>query len=259
MSRAKEAGVTTLALTDHDTIAGLASARQAADALGMTLIDGIEFSSRWGKGGVHIVGLGIDVNSPVLHQVIAEQQQARRERAAAIAARLEKLGITGALAGAQALAGDAEVGRPHIAQYLVNQGVVSSIDAAFKKYLGAGKPADVKHQWPHMDEVVGWIHATGGLAVLAHPCKYKLTRTKMCAMIGDFAEAGGDAMEVISGYQDAGVTADLARIAKANGLAASCGSDFHMPDQPWQALGNFGPLPDNCRPVWQLPGFGPGS
>jgi 3',5'-nucleoside bisphosphate phosphatase len=255
MSRAREAGVTALALTDHDTIAGLASARQAANVLGMTLIDGIEFSSQWRKTGVHILGLNIDVNCEELHTAIAAQQEARRERAVAIAARLEKLGIGGVLEGAGAIAGEAGISRPHIAQYLVERGAVPTVAAAFKKYLGAGKPGDIKHLWPEMEEVIGWIHAAGGVAVLAHPYKYQLTRTRMCAMIADFVAAGGDALEVISGHQEARVTADLARIASAHGLAASCGSDFHMPDQPWQALGRFCSLPDNCRPVLQLPGF----
>lgn len=255
MSRAKDRGVKVLALTDHDTIAGLAVARQAAVELDLVLVDGIEFSSRWGKGGVHIVGLGIDTGSEVLARAITAQQEARRSRALAIAERLHKAGIPDALAGAEAIAGNALVGRPHFAQHLVNIGVVANINAAFKRYLGSGKSADVKHPWPHIDEVIHWIHGAGGVAVLAHPCKYDLTRTKMCALINDFALAGGDAIEVISGQQASGVADDLARIATANGLLASCGSDFHMPDHPWQELGNFGKLPSHCEPVWRSLGF----
>lgn len=255
LSRAKQRGVKVLALTDHDTIAGLAAARQAADEHDLVLINGIEFSSRWGKGGVHILGLGIDLTNPVLLDAIEAQQQARADRASAISERLRKSGFPGALAGAKAIAVDAPVGRPHFAQYLVNIGAVNTISSAFKKYLGAGKPADVKYQWPDMRTVIEWIHEAKGVVVLAHPCKYELTRSKMCALIGDFAAAGGDAIEVISGQQASGVADDLARIATANGLSASCGSDFHMPDQPWQDLGNFGKLPPHCRPVWQLLGF----
>lgn len=255
MSRAKERGVTTLALTDHDTVAGLGRAQTAAHALGLTLVSGIEFSSQWGRGGVHIVGLNLDLDSPDLHLAIAQQQAAREERARAIDQRLAKLGIPGALDGARRLAGEGQLGRPHFAGYLVERGLVKDAGAAFKKYLGAGKPADVKFQWPSIEQVVGWIQAAGGLAVLAHPRKYPLTRTKMSALIGDFAELGGDALEVISGQQPSGMAEDLARLASSHELAASCGSDFHRPDAPWQELGNFGRLPPGCQPVWELPGF----
>jgi predicted metal-dependent phosphoesterase TrpH len=186
---------------------------------------------------------------------IATQQQARIDRSEAIANRLTKLGITGTLAGAQSFAGEALVGRPHFAQYLVSIGAAKNIQSAFKKFLGAGKSADVKFQWPDIQHVIGWIHGAGGQAVLAHPHKYELTRTKMCALIGDFAAQGGDGLEVISGKQATAATEDLARIANANGLSASCGSDFHMPDQPWQELGNFGSLPVNCHPIWRRLGF----
>jgi hypothetical protein len=253
--RAKEREVDVLALTDHDTIAGLFLAQKAADECGITLINGIEFSSQWGKGGVHIVGLGFKLDSPELNTVIETQNAARSGRAEQISARLAKAGITGALAGAQLLAGNAYVGRPHFAQHLVNVGAVSNINAAFKKYLGTGKSADVKYQWPTMATIIGWIHAAGGVAVLAHPCKYDLTRTKMCALIKDFAAAGGDALEVVSGMQAHPVTEDLAKIAAANNLAASCGSDFHLPGLPWQELGCFPALPEKCRPVWELLGF----
>jgi predicted metal-dependent phosphoesterase TrpH len=255
IARAKEREVDVLALTDHDTIAGLSLAQKAADEHGIRLVNGIEFSSQWGSGGVHIVGLDFRRDSPELIAAIDEQNLSRSGRAEQIAARLAKAGIMGSLEGAQALAGNAYVGRPHFAQYLVNVGAVNNINAAFKKYLGAGKSADVKYQWPAMKTVIEWIHAAGGVAVLAHPYKYELTRTKMCALIKDFALAGGDALEVVSGMQAHPVTEDLARIAAANNLAASCGSDFHLPGQAWQELGCFPSLPEACRPVWTLPGF----
>ncbi|HCS62952.1 MAG TPA: phosphatase [Cellvibrio sp.] len=255
VARAKERGVAVLAITDHDTIAALGIAQKAALDAGITLISGIEFSSQWGKGGVHIVGLGVDVNSPELIAAVEFQEQARNARALAIAERLCKAGFPGALLGAQEIAGNATLGRPHFAQYLVAVGAVKNINAAFKKYLGTGKPADVKYQWPVMDQVIGWIHAAGGVAVLAHPAKYELTRTKMCALVDSFVAAGGDALEVISGLQPAALTEDLLRIANARSLHASCGSDFHFPDQAWQELGSFGKLPAHAKPVWELLGF----
>lgn len=255
IARAKERGVSVLAITDHDTIAALGIAQKAASDADIKLITGIEFSSQWGKGGVHIVGLGVDTNSSVLIAAVKFQEEARNARALAIGDRLSKAGYPGALDGAKAIAGNGALGRPHFAQYLVSVGAVKNINAAFKKYLGAGKPADVKYQWPLMDQVIGWIHAAGGVAVLAHPAKYELTRTKMCALIDSFVAADGDAIEVISGLQPAALTEDLLRIANHRSLYASCGSDFHVPDQPWQELGSFGKLPSHAKPVWELLGY----
>lgn len=255
IARAKERGVNVLAITDHDTIAAVGIAQKAASDAGIALIPGIEFSSQWGRGGVHIVGLGVDLKSPALISAVSAQEEARNARALAIADRLSKAGYPGALQGAQAIAGEGALGRPHFAQYLVAVGAVKNINAAFKKYLGTGKPADVKYQWPLMDQVINWIHAAGGVAVLAHPAKYELTRTKMCALVDSFAAAGGDAIEVISGLQPAALTEDLLRIANQRSLHASCGSDFHLPDQPWQELGGFGVLPSHAKPVWELLGY----
>jgi len=255
IERAKARNVSVLAITDHDTIAGIEIAHKAAAVHGIKIIPGIEFSSQWGKGGVHIVGLGVDVLSPVLRNAIAQQEHARCMRSEAIGERLVRAGFPDALEGARKIAGAGTLGRPHFAQHLVNIGAVKNINAAFKKYLGAGKPADVKYQWPLMDQVIHWIQQAGGVAVLAHPAKYELTRMKMCSLIDSFAAAGGDAIEVISGMQPAALTEDLAKIASARGLYASCGSDFHAPEQPWQELGSFGCLPSHAKPVWNLLGF----
>jgi len=254
-ARAKAKQVGALAVTDHDTIAGLEYARQAAQQEGITLINGIEFSCRWGKVNVHVLGLAIDPQSPLLQAAVQAQADARSLRSEAIAQRLVKLGFADALQGARQFAGDALVGRPHFAQYLVAAGAVKNINAAFKKYLGAGKPADVKYEWPDMQEAITWVKGSGGLAVLAHPAKYDLTRTKMCRLIADFAAAGGDGLEVVNGHQQTNLTQDLAKLALANGLYASCGSDFHFPDQPWQELGQFSPLPPQVQPIWEAPGF----
>lgn len=255
VARAKSRGVSVLAITDHDTIAGVEIAQKASADLGIKLIPGIEFSSQWGKSGVHIVGLGVDPNARELLAAVAHQDEARNLRSEAIAVKLARAGFPNALQGARELSGKGTLGRPHFAQYLVNIGAVKNINAAFKKYLGTGKPADVKYDWPVMDKVIAWIHAAGGVAVLAHPAKYELTRMKMCALVDSFANAGGEAVEVISGMQPAALTLDLARIVNGKSLYASCGSDFHAPDQPWQELGSFGELPAESKPVWKLLGF----
>lgn len=250
VSRAKAQQVDVLALTDHDTLEGYALAKETGDQLGVQIICGIELSSQWGKHGIHIVGLGIDPGAVNLAEAIESQQQERSRRANEIAMRLAKQGIPGALEGARKFAGNSSLGRPHFARFLVEQGHVGSANAAFKRYLGAGKIGDVKHGWPDFERIVHWIREAGGVAVLAHPAKYKMTRTKLCSMVADFTEAGGAAIEVIAGWQTAEVTNSLARVAKQFQLLASCGSDFHGPNQPWQELGAFGTLPPDCKPVW---------
>lgn len=252
VTRARQRGVTHLALTDHDTLQGLQSARQQAEIEGITLIDGIELSCLWMGRSIHIVGLNVDISCADLLGAIAAQQDARDARAEEIGKRLEKAGIPDALAGAKRIAGDAVLGRPHFARYLVEQGFAKSINGAFKQYLGAGKPGDIKHRWPDMASMVEAISKAGGVPVLAHPAKYELTRTKLRELLAAFKEAGGLALEVVSGQQVANETDTLSRLAIQFDLYASCGSDFHVPDQPWQELGGFTPLPPNCRPVWQL-------
>ncbi len=253
--RAKEKGVSVLSITDHDTIAGLQMAEVAALEVGLKLIPGIEFSSQWARGSIHILGLNIDTKNEQLQAAIIAQTSAREQRSVQIAEKLRKLGIENALEGARVYAGDAILARPHFAQFLIAKGYAKDMNTAFKKYLGQGKPADVKYQWPEMQQVIGWIKAAGGFAVLAHPAKYELTRTKLCQLVSEFAELGGDAIEVISGLQPKPMTDDLIRIANQYNLYASCGSDFHQPNQPWQELGSFGPLPEKAKPIWQLMGF----
>lgn len=252
VSRAKLHGVDVLALTDHDTVAGISIATQAAASCGIQLIPGIEFSSQWCGRNIHVVGLNIDPEDPSLVEAVMSQREVRLRRAEAIAERLSRQGIQGSLAGAERMAGGAVIGRPHFARYLVEQGVVSSVETAFKRYLGTGKAGDVKVEWPDFEQVIAWIRQAGGIAVLAHPHKYKLTRTKLIRMATAFVSLGGQAMEVQCGSQALAIAEDLSRIATALGLCASCGSDFHAPGQKWQELGAFGKLPPSVRPVWEL-------
>ncbi|ODS24097.1 phosphatase [Candidatus Endobugula sertula] len=247
---AKSRGITTLALTDHDTVAGLIEAQRAAGD-DLRIIQGIEFSSLWNGHGIHIVGLQIDMASPVLQAAVAQQQQSRFERARAIAQRLEKVGIQGAWEGVQYYAKDAVIGRPHFAQYLVDTGYVNSFAQAFKRYLGTGKPGDIKQCWSNIETVVQWIRSSGGIAVLAHPDKYGMTHTKLYHLLEDFVAIGGHALEVVSGQQDSRVTDKLYRAAKDFSLLASCGSDFHALGQGRQPLGQYSPMPEGCQPVWE--------
>ncbi|UTA49301.1 PHP domain-containing protein [Simiduia sp. 21SJ11W-1] len=256
MSRAKQRGVTLLAVTDHDTLASYPEAQAAAAAEAIALLPGIEISTTWRGRGIHVVGLGFDPEHPVLTRALKDMHQVREARALAIARALAKAGLSGEqdiLRAAQMEAGEGSIGRPHFARALVKLGKVSSQAAAFKRFLGNGKPGDVKQDFPEVQTAVQLISAAGGVAVLAHPLKYSLTRTKMRELLGDFIEAGGQAVELISGYQEPTATADLARQLAPFGVHASIGSDFHLPDQRWQELGCAGHLPEGLPPVWALP------
>ena len=252
VSRAKQKGVSTLALTDHDTTAGLSEAAAAAAQEGIDFICGIEFSCQWSGVGIHVLGLNFNAGHNSICTAVGRQECAREERAAIIASRLERAGVQGCLQGARYYAGGGSIGRPHFARYLVELGVVPTISMAFKRFLGSGKPGDVKHMWPSIAEAVDWIVAAGGTAVLAHPYKYGLTRARLRRLLQEFSDAGGCAMEVVSGCQQPTVTRQMADLARQFQLYASCGSDFHAPGQGWQELGGFQALPEDCEPVWQL-------
>jgi predicted metal-dependent phosphoesterase TrpH len=247
---ALEREIDMLSITDHDTLEAYRQLGKAASS--MQIIPGIELSSQWNRRGVHIVGLNVGLSSPSILEGVEKQSNARRERAEKIAEKLERLGFENCLTGALSFAsGPHQIGRPHFARYLVKIGAVSNIQQAFKRYLGAGKAGDIKDQWASPETVIGWIRDAGGVAVLAHPTKYKLTRTKLIELLTDFKTAGGEAMEVISGAQVPAVTRDMARLSQDIGFEASGGSDFHAPNQQWAALWKVPPLPDNCTPLWQ--------
>jgi len=249
IQRAVTRGVEMLAITDHDTVAAYQEIRRTP--AGLTLIPGIEFSTAWDNTGVHVIGLNVNLKSAALGEGVHRQQDARRQRAEFIAGRLAKLGIPDTLAGAQQIAGHGNnIGRPHFAEHLVNIGAARSINQAFTKFLKAGV-CDSTRYWATLPQVIRWIRDAGGVAVLAHPLKYKFSRTKFAALLDDFMEAGGLGLEVISGKQHARETEELAQICVQKQLFASCGSDFHQPDQPWAEVGSVRSLPKNCRPVWE--------
>jgi predicted metal-dependent phosphoesterase TrpH len=249
VAAATAADIDMLAVTDHDSVAGYREIA-ALQSTGIKLVSGTEISCYWRKRCIHIVGLGIDIDAPVLVAGLAAQRAARAERAVEIAARLAKAGFSDTLADTQRIAGNAAIGRLHFAKHLVERGAAKDYATAFKKYLGTGKPGDVKSAWIDMAGGIEWITQAGGAAVLAHPAKYKLTHRKLEELVSDFASAGGHALEVVSGTQVAGLTDRLARLAGRRGLRASSGSDFHRPGQQWAALGAQPALPASCEPVW---------
>lgn len=252
VARAAEAGVQVLALTDHDSVAGVEEAREAASGHGLQLLPALELSTSWKGISIHVVGLGVDIHEAGLVAGLARQAGARGERGRAIAERLEKHRVPGAWEGALALAGNEpdRVSRTHFAQWLLEQGKVGSMQGAFDKYLGNGKPADVPMPWLDLPDAIALIRSAGGTAVLAHPGRYPLSRTKLRTLLGLFADAGGEAMEVATATEKPDMIRYLAQLSGQFGLEASQGSDFHGPHMPWIQLGRFPVLPAECRPVW---------
>ncbi len=252
--RAGAQGVTHLALTDHDTIRGLDEARTASLKAGVSLIPGIELSCVWRKHTIHIVGLDMDTDDRVFRERVAGQHANRWQRAEAIAIKLRKH-VGGCrediLAEASRLAGNDVPGRPHFARALVQDGVVADFAQAFRKYLGSGKPGDVKAFWPELEEVVRWITESGGIAVVAHPRKYKLTATRLRELVADFMAAGGQGIEVVTSGQSSGDLGFLTELCRKQNLLASRGSDFHYPGASWCELGRIPALPEGVIPVWE--------
>ncbi|MEW8156488.1 MAG: PHP domain-containing protein [Candidatus Thiodiazotropha endolucinida] len=250
VNRAANAGVRVLALTDHDTTAGIEEALSAASSCGLVLIPGVEISVTWNKHTVHIVGLNVDHDNRALQLGLRELRRFRDWRAKEIAERLGKAGIEGAYEGALAYSNGTLVSRTHFARYLVEQGLASDERRVFKHYLVKGKPGFVAGQWAELAQAVEWIHDAGGVAVVAHPARYKMTRSKLRRLFSEFVELGGEAIEVVSGSHSRDDYFRMAKHAGDFGLQASAGSDFHSPDNPWIEFGQLPLLPDICRPVW---------
>ncbi|MBK1850050.1 PHP domain-containing protein [Marinobacter sp. 1-4A] len=250
LDRAAEKKVTHLALTDHDTISGLAEAQVAANANGVVLIPGVELSCLWRSRTIHVVGVDFDVDNSAFHAALEQQNRNRWARAAMIAERLSKLNIPDLLERATVQANGDVPGRPHFARVMVESGIVKNAAQAFKRHLGAGKVGDVKAYWPELQEVVQWINSAGGIAVLAHPRKYQLTATKLRELTADFRRAGGQAIEVITSGQSSGDLGFLTELCIREKLLASQGSDFHFPGAPWCELGRVTKMPDGLEPVW---------
>jgi predicted metal-dependent phosphoesterase TrpH len=251
VARAAAAGVEVLALTDHDTVAGLAEAEHSAGRYGLRLVPGVEISASWRAQAIHVLGLWIDPASVDLCGVLGAQAERRRSRMRKICDRLGKLGLPGAelLAAVEAQPGLPT--RAHLANALVAGGHVDRATQAFRKFLGPGKAGNVAAEWPPLDAVVGWIRAAGGVAALAHPARYALSAGARRRMLADFVSAGGRALEVVTGGNGAQHAPALATLAVKYGLMGSVGSDFHDPRLTWNPLGRSLKLPDCVTPVWR--------
>ena len=250
--RAKANGVQLWALTDHDELGGQQRARDAASALNLDYLTGVEISVTWMGQTIHIVGLGIDADHLGILEGLRRTREGRGDRAQLMAEQLAKVGIPGAYEGALHYAGNHQlISRTHFARFLVEQGICKNTEHVFKNYLVEDKPGYVPHMWATLDDAVAWIKAAGGVAVIAHPGRYsRLNAMQMDELYKHFKDIGGLAIEVITGSHSPDQYQTFGKIAQQYGFLASRGSDFHSPNESHIDLGNLPPLPDHLKPVW---------
>ena len=251
--RAAKNGVELWALTDHDEIGGQRRAAAAAKAQGMKYLTGTEISVTFIGATVHIVGLGFNPDDARMLAGLEKTRGGRRERAQEISDGLAKVGIKGAYEGALKYVGNPDlISRTHFGRYLVEAGVCQDTNEVFRKYLTEGKPGFVEHKWANLKEAVTWIREGGGVAVIAHPARYKFSANEEYALFSEFKQHGGEAVEVVTGSHSVAEYDIYAKTAVEFGLAASRGSDFHDPAESHTDLGTLPYLPGNLTPVWEL-------
>lgn len=251
--RARRGGVELWALTDHDEVGGQHRAAAAARSQGLAYLTGTEISVTFAGETVHIVGLGFDPDNEQLQRGLHATRGGRAQRAQEMAEGLAKVGIAGAYEGALQFVGNPDlVSRTHFARFLVEVGVCKDTNEVFRKYLTEGKPGFVPHRWATLKNAVGWITEAGGVAVIAHPARYKFTPNEEYALFTEFKLHGGRAVEVVTGSHSAQEAIKYAEMAQEFSLAASRGSDFHSPDESHTDLGTLPYLPGGLTPVWEL-------
>jgi predicted metal-dependent phosphoesterase TrpH len=250
--RARANGVELLALTDHDELGGLAEARATADEIGLRFVDGVEVSVSWGDDQtVHVVALGFDAADSALREGLQRIRRGRDARAGRIAEELDKAGIHGAYEGALRHAGNpALLSRSHFARYIVEQGHAKDVKGVFDHWLAKGKPGYVRHGWATLEEALAWIIGAGGIAVVAHPGRYRFSKAQRQEFFTVFKELGGRGIEVLSGSHSDDEVREFSRIAREFGFLASRASDFHGPGESWVDLGRMPDLPADLTPVW---------
>jgi len=249
--RAALRGVEVLALTDHDDTSGLVEAQHAAIDVGIELVPGAELSVSWESHTIHVVALRIDAANATLDAGLASIRSGRDARARRIGEALADAGIPGAYEGAfKYVTSERLISRTHFARHLVDAGYVKDTRDCFKRYLTPGKPGYVKHVWATLPQAVDWIHAAGGQAVVAHPGRYRVSPTGMRRLLGEFCDAGGDGIEVLSSSHTPPQFAEYATYARVFGLLGSTGSDYHGPGESWLDLGDLPELPVGVTPVW---------
>ena len=250
--RAKESGVTLWSLTDHDELSGQALASQTAREIGLAYLTGVEISVTWANQTVHVVGLGIDPTDSTLVEGLRRTRAGRADRAKRIGDRLAALGMPGAFEGALPFAGNPElISRTHFARFLVQAGYFSDVQTVFDRLLKDDGPAHEPMQWATLEAAISWIRGAGGVSVIAHPGRYKYTPMQFGALFDTFKDLGGSGIEVVTGSHSVPQFKQYAQVARHYGFQASCGSDFHSPDESRVQLGSLPPLPADLKPVWQ--------
>lgn len=251
VARAVSNGVDLLALTDHDEVGGIDEATSAATDAGLRLLAGVEISVTFKGETVHVVGLDIDHRNTVLLAGLAEVRSGRDDRARRMSDALERCGIHRALDGARNFARNPDlVSRAHFARHMVASGLMPDVNTVFQYYLAKGKPGYVEHQWARIEDAVTWIRAAGGIAVIAHPARYRLSEPDMSDLFDRFQLAGGEAVEVVAGAHTESELRRFAALARLRGLLASRASDFHGVDESPVDIGRCNPLPEDLIPVW---------
>jgi 3',5'-nucleoside bisphosphate phosphatase len=251
VARAHANGVRLHALTDHDELDGIAEAREAARRLGLEFVAGVEVSVSWGGETIHIVGLRVDAEHATLVEGLARTRRGRGERAREIAAQLEAAGVPDAWTGALSHVGNPDlISRTHFARHIVASGICATVGEVFGRFLSEGLPGFVPHRWASLADAIGWIRAAGGVAVLAHPGRYRLSDTGLWSLMAEFRDLGGEAIEVVSGSHTPDQFRVFAGRAQEFGFLASRGSDFHAPGESRVEFGALPSLPDTVLPVW---------
>ncbi len=251
--RAAANGVQLWALTDHDEVGGLHRAAAAAKVAGIRFLTGVEVSVTFCNETVHIVGLGFDADDAAIRQGLYDTRNGRGPRAREIAEQLGRVGISGAYEGALRFVGNPElISRTHFARFLVEEGHCRDTSEVFRKYLTEGKPGYVPHRWASLGDAIRWIRDAGGVAVIAHPGRYKFSANEEYALFTEFKAHGGQGVEVVTGSHTPAEYVEYADKAREFGFAASRGSDFHSPDESHCDLGRLPPLSASLQPVWAL-------
>ena len=252
-------GCDALALTDHDTTAGLVEAQKAADELNLRFIPGVEISVSWTPNAdaksttLHIVGLGFDAENPVLAAGLNSIREGRTARAKLMGDDFARIGMHGMFEAAYEFAENKSmIGRTHFARALVARGAVNGVGKAFNRYLTPGRPGFVAHRWASLDDALAWIMAAGGVAVMAHPGRYKLQKAEMTQLLGEFKDLGGRSIEVMTGSHSPPQFREYALRAKEFGFLASRGADYHGPGESHYEPGRVPLLPDDLTPVWSV-------
>jgi len=251
LAHAAKQEVDVLALTDHDSVDGLEEASHAAALHGIQLINGVEISTSWKGQTIHMLGLGVDPTYQPLIDGLATIRDFRTWRAEEIGRRLAKKRIEGSYEGAKAFAQGALIARTHYARFLIKAGYCKDMREVFKKYLVRGKPGYVPGKWAEIEDAASWVRGAGGIPIIAHPARYRLTAGRLRKLLAEFKSAGGLGMEVVSGSHNDNDTYTMAAHAQRAGLFSSQGSDYHGPENEWIELGRLRPLPDGCKAVWE--------